>query len=71
MLVAILIKSLEIMGAQFWDQMIVIGVLTALGSALGAWLSRRRTRESNREDLKELMEHMPLERENSSARMRD
>jgi len=50
-LVAILIKSLEIMGAQFWDQMIVIGVLTALGSALGAWLSRRRTRETKREDL--------------------
>ena len=61
-LVAILIKSLEILDAQFWDQMIVIGVLTALGSALGAWLSRRRTRESNREDLADLMEHMPSER---------
>jgi ribose/xylose/arabinose/galactoside ABC-type transport system permease subunit len=69
-LVAILIKSLEIMGAQFWDQMIFIGVLTALGSALGAWLSRRRTRESNREDLKDIMEHMPIEPENA-ARMRD
>ena len=44
-LVAIIIKSLEILGAQFWDQMIVIGVLVALGSALGAWLSRLRTRE--------------------------
>ena len=53
-----LIKSQEILGAQFWDQMIVIGVLTALGSALGAWLSRRRTRESNREDLAEALETM-------------
>jgi hypothetical protein len=34
----------------------VIGVLTALGSALGAWLSRRRTRESKREDLTEMLE---------------
>lgn len=70
-LVAILIKSLEIMGAQFWDQMIVIGVLTALGSALGAWLSRRRTRESNREDLAQAIEHMPVEQPDSTARMRD
>ena len=46
MLIAMLIKSLEIVGAQFWDQMIVIGILIALGSALGAWLSRRRTTES-------------------------
>jgi ribose transport system permease protein len=57
-LVGMLIKSQEILGAQFWDQMIVIGVLTALGSALGAWLSRRRTRESNREDLTEVLETM-------------
>jgi ribose/xylose/arabinose/galactoside ABC-type transport system permease subunit len=57
-LVGMLIKSQEILGAQFWDQMIVIGVLTALGSALGAWLSRRRTRESNREDLAEALETM-------------
>ena len=71
LLVAILIKSLEIMGAQFWDQMIVIGALTALGSALGAWLSRRRTRESKREDLMELIEQMPAEQESSAARMRD
>jgi hypothetical protein len=62
---------LEIMGAQFWDQMIVIGALTALGSALGAWLSRRRTRESKREDLMELIEQMPAEQESSAARMRD
>lgn len=48
LLIAMIIKSLEILGAQFWDQMIVIGVLTALGSALGAWLSRRRTSESRR-----------------------
>ena len=47
-LIAMLIKSLEILGAQFWDQMIVIGCLTALGSALGAWLSRRRVSESSR-----------------------
>ena len=48
LLVAMIIKSLEIMGAQFWDQMIVIGILIALGSAMGAWLSRRRTSESRR-----------------------
>jgi ribose transport system permease protein len=70
-LVAMLIKSLEIMSAQFWDQMIVIGVLIALGSALGAWLSRRRTRETNREDLAEIIEHLPIEQANSAARMRD
>jgi ribose transport system permease protein len=46
LLIAMIIKSLEIIGAQFWDQMIVIGVLTALGSALGAWLGRRRTSTS-------------------------
>jgi ribose/xylose/arabinose/galactoside ABC-type transport system permease subunit len=48
LLIAMIIKSLEILGAQFWDQMIVVGVLTAFGSALGAWLSRRRTSESRR-----------------------
>jgi ribose/xylose/arabinose/galactoside ABC-type transport system permease subunit len=65
-LVAMLIKSLEIMGAQFWDQMIVIGVLIALGSALGAWLSRRRTRDSNREDL-----DLPVEQDDAAARLRN
>jgi ribose transport system permease protein len=58
-LVAIIIKSLEILGAQFWDQMIVIGVLVALGSALGAWLSRLRTRESKRDDAAELLDRLP------------
>jgi ribose/xylose/arabinose/galactoside ABC-type transport system permease subunit len=58
-LVAIIIKSLEILGAQFWDQMIVIGALVALGSALGAWLSRLRTRESKRADATELLDHLP------------
>ena len=58
-LVAIIIKSLEILGAQFWDQMIVIGVLVALGSALGAWLSRLRTRETKRDDAMELLDHLP------------
>ena len=48
LLVAMIIKSLELMGAAFWDQMIVIGLLIALGSAMGAWLSRRRTSESRR-----------------------
>jgi ribose transport system permease protein len=48
LLIAMIVKSLEILGAQFWDQMIVIGVLTALGSALGSWLSRRRTSGSAR-----------------------
>ena len=37
---------MEIIGAQFWDQLIVVGALVALGSALGAWLSRQRTNES-------------------------
>ncbi len=46
LLIAMLIKSMEILGAQFWDQLIVVGALVALGSALGAWLSRRRTSES-------------------------
>ena len=71
LLVAILIKSLEILGAQFWDQMIVIGALTALGSALGAWLSRRRTRELKREDLMPLIDAMPAEQDDAGARMRD
>jgi ribose transport system permease protein len=65
-LVAIIIKSLEILGAQFWDQMIVIGVLVALGSALGAWLGRLRTRESRRDDATEL-----LEEGSRAASMRD
>lgn len=46
LLIAMIVKSLEIMGAQFWDQMIVIGILVALGSALGTWLARRRTSQS-------------------------
>ena len=71
LLIAILIKSLEIMGAQFWDQMIVIGALIALGSALGTWLSRRRTKESNREDLMELIDHLHVKQQNSAARMHD
>jgi ribose/xylose/arabinose/galactoside ABC-type transport system permease subunit len=58
-LVAIIIKGLEILGAQFWDQMIVIGLLVALGSALGAWLSRLRTRESKRDDATEWSDHLP------------
>lgn len=36
LLVAMLIKSLEIVRARFWDQMIVIGVLIALGSVMSA-----------------------------------
>jgi ribose/xylose/arabinose/galactoside ABC-type transport system permease subunit len=48
LLIAMIVKSLEILGAQFWDQMIVIGVLTALGSALGSWLGRRRISGSTR-----------------------
>jgi len=41
-LIAVLNNWLEIIGAQFWDQMIVIGVLIAVGSAFGTWLSKRR-----------------------------
>lgn len=67
-LVGMLIKSQEILGAQFWDQMIVIGVLTALGSALGAWLSRRRTRELNRDDLAEALETMTNPRTREETR---
>jgi ribose/xylose/arabinose/galactoside ABC-type transport system permease subunit len=46
LLIAMLVKSMEIMGAQFWDQLIVVGSLVALGSALGAWLSRHRSSDS-------------------------
>jgi ribose/xylose/arabinose/galactoside ABC-type transport system permease subunit len=46
LLIAVIAKSLDLVGAQFWDQMIVIGALTAFGSALGAWLSRLRTRDA-------------------------
>ena len=52
MLVAIIIKSLEILGAQFWDQMIVIGVLVALGSALGASLKSPEDSKSRREPMR-------------------
>lgn len=45
LLIVMLNNCLEILGAQFWDQMIVIGTLTAIGSALGSWLSRRRRSE--------------------------
>jgi ribose transport system permease protein len=45
LLIAMLNDSLELYGAQFWDQMIVVGALIALGSALGSWLSRRRSSE--------------------------
>ncbi len=46
LLITMLTTGLDIMGAQFWDQMIVIGVLIAVGSALGIWLSQRRMSES-------------------------
>ncbi len=42
-----LAAGLDLLGAQFWDQMIVIGILIALGSALGTWLIHRRVSESN------------------------
>jgi len=45
LLIVMLNNCLQILGAQFWDQMIVIGTLTAIGSALGSWLSRRRRSE--------------------------
>jgi ribose transport system permease protein len=44
LLIAILDNCLELYGAEFWDQMIVIGVLVALGAGLGEWLGRRRGR---------------------------
>jgi ribose transport system permease protein len=59
LLVAMIVKSFEIMGAQFWDQMIVTGVLVALGSALANWLTRRRVRESKRADLMNLGDPAP------------
>ena len=73
LLVAMIVKGFEIIGAQFWDQMIVTGVLVALGSALGNWLTRRRLRQSNRDDLTNLsdqtsdghqgiVERMPIDR---------
>src|SRR5438270_2507948 len=48
LLVAMLVNGLDLMGANFYDQTIVIGILIALGSALGSWLSRQRTSESRR-----------------------
>jgi len=45
LLIVVLNNCLEIMGAQFWDQMIVIGALLAVGSAMGTWLNRRRKME--------------------------
>jgi ribose transport system permease protein len=48
LLVAMLVNGLDLMGANFYDQTIVIGILIALGSALGGWLSRQRTSESRR-----------------------
>jgi ribose transport system permease protein len=59
LLVAMIVKSFEIIGAQFWDQMIVTGVLVALGSALGNWLTRRRMRQSSRDDLATLSDETP------------
>jgi ribose/xylose/arabinose/galactoside ABC-type transport system permease subunit len=47
-LIAILNNALELYGAQFWNQMIVVGVLIALGAALGGWLGRRRGRPKAR-----------------------
>jgi hypothetical protein len=55
-----IVKSFEIVGAQFWDQMIVTGGLVALGSALGNWLTRRRMRQSNRDDLMTISDQTPL-----------
>lgn len=42
-LIVVLNNWLEIIGAQFWDQMIVIGMLIAVGSAFGTWLGKRRS----------------------------
>jgi ribose transport system permease protein len=47
-LIVMLDNCLEILGAEFWDQMIVIGALIAAGSALGSWLSRRRQVQGRR-----------------------
>ena len=47
LLITMLAAGLDLLGAQFWDQMIVIGILIALGSALGTWLIQRRVSESN------------------------
>jgi ribose transport system permease protein len=69
LLVAMIVKSFEIIGAQFWDQMIVTGVLVALGSALGNWLTRRRLRQSNRDDLMALDDRAPADRHESVERM--
>jgi ribose transport system permease protein len=55
-LIAMLNNVLELVGAQFWDQMIVVGVLVALGSALGSWLGRRRGHEVRVEPAKEKTE---------------
>jgi ribose transport system permease protein len=46
LMIAMIMQGMEIAGAEFWDQLIVVGALVAFGSALGAWLSRRRTSET-------------------------
>ncbi len=46
LLIAMIMQSMQIAGAQFWDQLIVVGILVVLGTALGGWLGRRRTSES-------------------------
>lgn len=46
LLITMLTTGLDIMGAEFWDQMIVIGALIAVGSSLGTWLGQRRSSQS-------------------------
>jgi len=71
LLVAMIVKSFEIMGAQFWDQMIVTGLLVALGSALGNWLTRRRIRESTRADTTRHIGQDPGELEETGGAARE
>jgi ribose/xylose/arabinose/galactoside ABC-type transport system permease subunit len=44
--IILLDKGLNLLGLSFFDQAIVIGAVIILGSALGAWLHRRRAAES-------------------------
>lgn len=44
-LVTMLLSGLDLLGASFYDQTIVVGVLILLGSALGGWLARLRMSE--------------------------
>src|SRR5207245_2697354 len=46
LLITVLVNGLDLLGVEFWDEAIAIGVVILLGSALGSWLSQRRVGEA-------------------------